>query len=377
MKCEDLTKDVLQSFVDFDSHQKVVRITDEKTNLKAFIAVHNSNLGPALGGCRMVPYKSEQDAITDVLRLSRGMTYKNALAGLPLGGGKSVIIGDPYKDKTEDMMKVMGSAVESLDGLYVTAEDSGTGENDMELIHTQTQHVVGMHANKGELGGNPSPVTSWGVYCGLKAAVKHRFGKDSVSGLKIAVQGLGAVGYELCRLLYKDGAQLIVTDIRPAVCEQAQKDFPGTKAVGLDDIFAVDADVFAPCALGAQINDKTIPQLKVGVVAGAANNQMAKAADHAALAARGILYVPDYVINAGGVISAGYEYCYRSGHNPYNFTLTRAAMMAHVERIGPTVADILALAEKNGIAPGQAADELAERVFGNPELQAARFAHRA
>ncbi len=363
MKNVELTHDVLKTFADFDGHEKVVHVTDEATGLNAFIAVHNTNIGPALGGCRIVRYASERDALHDVLRLSRGMTYKNALAGLPLGGGKSVIIANPHKDKTPDMMRAMGAAVHALGGAYITAEDSGSSEKDMEIIATQTPYVVGMHAAAGSLGGNPSPVTAWGVYNGLRAAVKHRHNAEALAGLRVAVQGLGAVGYELCRLLHNDGVKLTATDVRESVLAQAQKDFPGIQTTAPADIFSAEADVFAPCALGAQINAETIPLLRAGIIAGAANNQMATPGDHAALARRGILYVPDYVINAGGVISAGYEYFNASGFNPYQLRLTREAMMEHVGRIGPTVTKVLNIAVSRGVMPAQAADEMAEAVF--------------
>jgi leucine dehydrogenase len=212
MQRTKLGSDTLQSFPDYDNHEQIVQFSDETTGLQAFIGIHNTNLGPALGGCRMTTYKNSQDAIRDVLRLSRGMTYKNALAGLPLGGGKSVIIGDPFKNKTDEMMKAMGRAVASMEGCYITAEDSGTKEKDMRLIATETSYVVGMRDSTDALGGDPSPVTAYGVYTGIKAAALRRYGKDSLAGLTVAVQGLGAVGYDLCRRLHRDGVELIVTD---------------------------------------------------------------------------------------------------------------------------------------------------------------------
>lgn len=363
MNLKDLGPDVLNKFPDYDAHERIRRIEDPATGLIAFIGVHNRNLGPALGGCRMRSYESEAEAIRDVLRLSRGMTYKNALAGLPLGGGKAVIIGDPFKVKTPDLMQAMGRAVESLKGEYITAEDSGTGEADMEFIANETKHVVGMVKPGSELGGNPSPVTAWGVYSGIKAAVRKRHGSDDVKGLRVSVQGLGAVGYDLCRLLHKDGAELIVTDVRPAILEQAKAEMKGTEVVAPDAIFAAEADVFAPCALGAQINETTIPQLKVGIIGGAANNQMATFADEGRVADRGILYVPDYAINAGGVIAVAYELFENSGQNPYPYALTRQAMMDHVGQIGQTIERIFALAEAQGVTPGRAADRLAESIF--------------
>lgn len=363
MECRDLSRSELSGYEDFDNHERVVHVTDEKLGLNAFIAVHNHNIGPALGGCRMVSYKTERDAVRDALRLSRGMTYKNAMAHLHLGGGKTVIIGNPYTEKTEDMMKAMGEAVESLGGLYITAEDSGTSEKDMRAIATNTSYVVGIPEGKDELGGDPSPMTAYGVYCGLKAAAQKRYGSSGLSKLSVAVQGLGAVGHGLCELLQKDGVTLIATDIRPEVTEKAKKEFPGITIVSTDEIFAVKANVFSPCALGAILNDVTIPQLRVDIIAGAANNQCATAGHYESLSERDILYTPDYVLNAGGVISAGYEYFHRSGRNPFTHELTRQTMIAHVEKIGPTLTKVFNIADAKGITPAQAADEMAESLF--------------
>lgn len=363
MTYTDLGSDVLSRFADYDGHERIRRFEDPETGLLAFIGVHNRNLGPALGGCRMRPYASEEEAITDVLRLSRGMTYKNALAGLPLGGGKSVIIGDPFKIKTEALMRAMGRAVQSLEGHYITAEDSGTGEEDMIAMSHETKFVVGLPGDNDDLGGNPSPVTAWGVFNGLRAGVKHRYGSDALAGLKVSVQGLGSVGYDLCRFLHEQAVELIVTDIRPAVIEKIQSELPGVRAVAPDDIFAVEANVFAPCALGAQINAKTIPQLKVDIIAGAANNQMATQADEDSIAERRILYVPDYAINAGGVIAVAYEYFHANGQNPFAAPLTRSLMMDHVGRIGSTIDRIFEVADAQKTTPGRAADELARTLF--------------
>ena len=364
MKIDILGDALLTKFEDYDNHHKVIHIQDDKTGLNGFIAVHNAQLGPALGGCRMVKYASEADALRDVLRLSRGMTYKNALAGLPLGGGKAVIIGDPYKDKTEGMIKAMAQAVHSLQGLYITAEDSGTGEKDMEWISSQTPYVAVIPGHgAGDLGGNPSPVTAWGVYRGMKAAALKKYGHDDLGKLTVAVQGLGAVGYTLCRLLHKDGAQIVATDIRESVIEQARKEFAVIKIVDADGIFVSKAHIFSPCALGAQLNDKTIPLLNVDIIAGAANNQLAAPRNGEQLAKRNILYTPDYVINAGGVIAIAYEYFARAGHNPFTGKLNRDSMLAHVELIGPTVTKIFNIADARGALAGQAADEMAESIF--------------
>jgi leucine dehydrogenase len=374
MAYDDLSPEFLSAFPDYDGHETVRKIVDADTGLTAFIGVHNRALGPALGGCRMYPYAGgEADAIRDVLRLSRGMTYKNALAGLPLGGGKSVILGDPFTQKTPALMRAMGRAVQSLDGHYITAEDSGTSEADMQEMGTETSYVVGLHLPEGDtsaLGGNPSPVTAYGVYMGIKAAVRRKHKTDSVAGLHVVVQGLGSVGYALCEYLHRDGAHLTVTDTRPSILDRAVAEMPGTKVVTPDQIFAVEGDIFAPCALGAQINDETVPQLRVGIVAGAANNQLATKQHDDMLADRGILYVPDYVINAGGVIAVAYEYFARTGRNPFTAPLTRDVMMDHVTGIGRTIDKILALAETQGLPPGRAADRMAESIFMAEKIRA-------
>ena len=366
---KDLAADDLKANGSYDRHETVRRfLLGDDTETVAIAAVHNSNLGPALGGCRFYPYADEQAALTDVLRLSRGMTYKNAMAGLPLGGGKAVIIGDFRKDKSDALMEDMGEAVESLDGKYVTAEDSGTTEHDMLAISTRTEHVTGLppefFAGKdfGELGGNPSPLTALGVYCGIKAAAHHRYGGDALSGLKVAVQGIGAVGFELCKLLKQDGVELFITDLDQARLSEAKAAL-GAHVVARDEIYEVDAEVFAPCAMGGVLNDTTIPRLKAHIIAGAANNQLLAAHHDHLLASRKILYVPDYVINAGGVICVSYEYFRKSGYNPLDFDITRESMVAHVERIGRNVTDVLSYATAHHLATGAAADKLAEEKF--------------
>lgn len=366
MSYTDLSPDALARFPDYDDHEHIRRIEDPETGLIAFIGVHNRNLGPALGGCRMRPYESEDAALTDVLRLSRGMTYKNALAGLPLGGGKSVIIGDPFKMKTPELMQAMGRAVQGMNGHYITAEDSGTGEHDMIAMAKETKFVVGLPQQTGDLGGNPSPVTAWGVFNGLRAGVKQRYGSDALAGLKVAVQGLGAVGHDLCRFLHGEGVELVVTDIRQSLIDQVKNELPGIRVVAPDDIFAVEANVFAPCALGAQLNADTIPQMKFDIIAGAANNQMATPDDEDRVAQKRILYVPDYAINAGGVIAVAYEYFHSTGKNPFTTPLTREAMMAHVGQIGRTIEQIFILAETQKITTGRAADSLARSIFSQP-----------
>lgn len=340
----------------FDAHEQVIFCNDPETNLKAIIAIHNTNRGPALGGCRVWSYPDEQSALTDVLRLSRGMTYKAALANLPLGGGKAVIIADAKKDKTEELMQAFGRFVERLNGLYITAEDVNTSPKDMAAIRTQTQHVVGLESAKGG-SGDPSEITAYGIYQGIKAAAKYRFNVDSLSGLKFAVQGLGQVGMTLARLLHRDGAILTVTDINPEAIKRAVDEL-GAKAVSGAEIFNVAADIFTPCALGGIINDETIPLLKCQIIAGAANNQLAEPRHGQLLSDRGILYAPDYVINAGGLINVTFE-----GPN-YN----REATLKVVDGIYTTLLNIFEIADADNIATQLASDRLAEQRFKNPGM---------
>lgn len=365
MNIKDLDVAFLSSFADYDGHETIRRVQDDETGLLAFLGIHNGNLGPALGGCRMFAYVSEEDAIRDVLRLSRGMTYKNALAGLPLGGGKSVIVGDPRKLKTDALMSAVGRAVDGLEGRYITAEDSGTSEHDMITIAQETSYVVGLPSDADSVGGDPSPVTAYGVYKGLKACITRRYGSENFKGLKVTIQGLGAVGYALCQYLYSEGAILTVCDVREETLARAQTEMSGISVVAPDAIFDVEAHIFAPCALGAQINDHTVSRLKVDIIGGAANNQLATPAHGQMLADKGILYAPDYVINAGGVICVAYEYAQRIGKNPFSHDITRANMMAHVEGIGATLGKIFNIAEARSITTAQAADELAEAIFRN------------
>lgn len=284
---------------EFKGHRQVVFGHDRETGLKTIIAVHDTRLGPALGGCRMWAYATAGEALTDVLRLSRGMTYKNALAGLELGGGKAVIIGDPRKDKTAALMAAFGRQVEGLSGSYITAEDVGISAEDMEIVASQTSHARGTKATG---LGDPSPYTALGVFAGIKAALAHRFGTADLTGRRVSVQGLGHVGMDVARRLHEAGARLVVSDIRLPSVAKAVADF-GAESVDPARAHAVQADVFAPCALGAGLNDATIPEIGAPIVAGAANNQLAEDRHGAMLMKRGILYAPDYAINAGGVIS--------------------------------------------------------------------------
>jgi len=338
---------------DFARHEQVVFAHDAATGLKAIIAIHNTLRGPALGGCRMWPYANEQEAVTDALRLSRGMSYKSALADMPLGGGKSVIIGDSRKDKTPEMMVAMGRAVERLAGRYIVAEDVGTSTADMTHIRTQTKHVAGLLPENGG-SGDPSPATAWGCFLGIQQAVKFQLGQNDLRGLRVAVQGLGNVGQHLCHLLHEAGAKLIVTDIRPEFVQKVA-DAYGATAVLPDAIYGVDADIFTPCALGAVINDTTLSQLKVRIVAGSANNQLAEARHGQMLLDKGILYAPDYAINAGGVINVGYEQIL----GPGNYSHDKA--YAHIGRIAQTMQIIFEMAQQQGIPTSVAADRLAEQ----------------
>jgi leucine dehydrogenase len=337
---------------DFSNHEQVVFAHDVATGLRAIIAIHSTALGPSLGGCRMWSYTSEAEAVQDVLRLSKGMSYKSALAGLPLGGGKSVIIGDSRKDKTPALIEAMGKAVERLNGRYVVAEDVGTSTADMASIAKHTRHVAGLAAEAGG-SGDPSPFTALGVFNGLKQAVKYQLKTESLSGLTVAIQGLGHVGWSLATQLAEAGAKLIVTDIRPENIERATREL-GVRSVAPDEIYGATADVFAPCALGAVINDTTLPQLKCSIIAGAANNQLAEARHGDALKTKNILYTPDYALNAGGVINVGYEYI--NGPGKYD----KAKALAHIAQIPGTLQQIFELAKAENIGTHTAADRLAE-----------------
>lgn len=366
------------SHASFDAHEQVVHFEDAALGLQAIIAVHNTQLGPSLGGCRIYPYARFDDALNDVLRLSRGMTYKSALAGLPLGGGKAVIIGNPHSIKSHDFMARFGEAVESLGGAYITAEDVGSAEEDMIAISSATSYVAGLpqiDPTSEGVAGNPSPVTAYGVYCGLKACAKHIFGSSDLKGRTIAIQGLGAVGYALAQYLVREGAELVVADIHAAALERAEMEFGSAVTIGdVSTIHAQQVDIFAPCALGAGLNDVTIPEIKARIIGGAANNQLAEFRHDMALTERGILYAPDYAINSGGITSVGYEYFDRTGRNPYAYPLTRARMNKHVEGIGQTLENIFEFATAQGIGTGAAANRLAEQIFRAGDSDQAKIA---
>lgn len=329
-------------------YEQVLFCQDASSGLKAIIAIHDTTLGPALGGARMWTYATEEQAIEDALRLARGMTYKNAAAGLNLGGGKTVIIGDPFTDKNEEMFRALGRFIQSLNGRYITAEDVGTTVTDMDLIHEETNYVTGISPTFGS-SGNPSPVTAFGVYRGMKAAAKEAFGSDELTGRTVAVQGLGNVAYKLCEYLHKEGAKLIVTDINQIAILRVVNDF-GAKAVSPDEIYAQEVDIFSPCALGGILNDDTIPQLKAKVIAGSANNQLQESRHGDQVHALGIVYAPDYVINAGGVINVADEL------NGYHYD--RA--MKRVEGIYDSIEKIFAISKRDNIPTYLAANRLAE-----------------
>ena len=328
-------------------HEQVVFCHNKEAGLRGIIAIHNTTLGPALGGLRMWPYATEQEAIEDVLRLSRGMTYKAAVAGLNLGGGKSVIIGDPRKDKSEALFRAFGRFIDSLNGRYITAEDVGIDVNDMEYVFQETDNCVGVHQVHGG-SGDPSPFTAFGTLQGIRASLAHHFNSEEVGDYSYAVQGVGHVGFELVKLLRNEGAKVFVTDINEEAVAAAVD--LGCEAVGLDEIYDVDADVFCPTALGAIVNEQTIPRFKFKIVCGAANNQLATEECGDELAGRGILYAPDYAVNAGGLMNVSIEF---EGYNR-----ERAKRM--MRTIYYNVGKIFQIADRDGITTWKAADRMAE-----------------
>lgn len=327
-------------------HEQLLFCNDNDTGLKAIIAVHNTVLGPALGGTRMWSYSNETEALTDVLRLSRGMTYKNSISGLNLGGGKAVIIGDSRKVKSEALFRRFGKFVNSLGGKYITAEDVGISPGDMTWVSMETEHVVGLPGKSGD----PSPVTAYGVYVGMKACAKEQWGSDSLKDKKIAVQGVGHVGEYLVSHLRKEGAEVYITDIHEPTLKKVAQEYKA-QVVGLDEIYDLDLDVYAPCALGATVNDDTLNRFKCSIIAGAANNQLKQEDIHGkAVMDKGIIYAPDYVLNAGGVIN-----CYSELKG-----FDSSWSMRKAEEIYQTIGNIVRRSRSEGIPAYKIANKMAE-----------------
>ncbi|MDX9752224.1 MAG: Glu/Leu/Phe/Val dehydrogenase dimerization domain-containing protein [Flavobacteriales bacterium] len=344
-------------------HEEVLFCYDRPTGLKAIIAIHDTTLGPALGGTRMWPYTDEYEALQDVLRLSRGMTYKSALAGLDLGGGKAVIIGDSRTQKTEAMFRRFGQFVHSLNGRYITAEDVGMSTTEMVNIRKETPHVAGLPKEVGG-SGDPSPVTAYGVYMGMKAAAKVAYGTDDLSGRKVGIQGAGNVGHGLAVHLMKEGAKVFLTDIHADKLAAIKQEHPAVTLVDPKDIYTLDMDIYAPCALGAVVNDDTLKVLKCSVIAGAANNQLAREEVHGpALMEKGILYAPDFLINAGGIINCAWE---RKGYD-------REAAIAQTEQIYHTALRIFQASADQGIPTYLAANQAAEERIRSIRAAGIRF----
>jgi leucine dehydrogenase len=359
----------METFVEMEDkgHERVLICSNPEVGLKAIIAVHSTTLGPGLGGCRMYPYETFDDALMDVLRLSRGMTYKAAAAGLNLGGGKAVIVGDPKSDKSESLFRAFGRYVDSLNGLYITAEDVGTDMEDMEVILTETRWVTGVSPSHGG-GGDPSPVTAYGTLQGMKAAANKKWGDASLRNRVVAIQGLGHVGYYLAQYLLRDeGAKVLGCDIDSDAVAAAEE--LGVEIVGPGEIMSLECDVLAPCAMGAILNDESIPNLRCEVVAGAANNQLHDEEKHgAALDRRGILYSPDFVINAGGLINV-----YNELTGEYN--QERALRMTR--SIFLNMNRVFEIADRDGIPTSEAADRVAEERIANVKALGARHWGRA
>lgn len=341
-------------FRDFDDHEGVHLFQDAPSGLTAIIAVHSTHLGPAAGGVRFWRYADREDAITDALRLSRGMSFKNAMAGLPMGGGKGVILADAALRKTPEMLEAFGRAIESLGGRYVTAEDVGMSDADMVAIGKATRHVSGLPVDEGDAGGDPGPSTARGVFLGVKAAVRRALGRESVKGVEVAIQGVGSVGGGLARLLAAEGAKLTLADMDRARAERLAAEI-GARTVAASQILSMPADVVSPCALGAVLDERSIAALQAPVVAGGANNQLATPADGDRLHARGILYAPDYVINAGGIINVGLEYL---------GTGDRAEVDARIARIPERLDQVWDESVATGDPAATVADRIARRLIG-------------
>lgn len=351
------------NYNDFDGHEEIAFFEEDASGLKAIIGVHNTNLGPSFGGCRIHNYGRFEDAVTDVLRLSKGMTYKSAIAGLPLGGGKAVIIADSRTEKTPEKMKAFGDAVEAMQGTYITAEDVGSTDDDMIEISKATSYVSGLPKRTGGLGGNPSPYTAKGVFYGMQAGLRSTLGTDSFAGVHVVVKGIGSVGYDLCRYLDEAGAKLTVTDINQIALKKAQEEFRDVSIVDPISAHEVVCDIYAPCALGNSVNAQTLPDLKSKLIAGAANNQLGTDEMGEKLYKKGIVYVPDYVVNAGGIIAVGYEYFSYNGLNPFEHDLTEENIAKHIAQIEQSTAQVLDISRKDGTPAHMVADRMAEDIF--------------
>ena len=340
---------------EFDQHESLHFVQDPDSGLKAIIAIHSTALGPAAGGCRRWQYASDAEALTDALRLSRGMTYKNAVAGLKFGGGKAVILASDAAPKSPALFRAFGRAVENAGGRYVTAEDVGCSVADMNYVREETRFVSGLPQSGNSAGGDPSPMTALGVFLGIEAAVKARLGKDSLEGISVAIQGVGHVGLHLCRMLHEAGARLVVADVDREHLQAARDELPVTE-VAPPQLLYSDVDVLAPCALGNILTSVTIPKLRAKIIAGAANNQLATEADGARLVEHGILYAPDYVINAGGIINVAHEYYGSSSEKN---------VRAEVTRIPERLEVIFAKAEETGQPTNIIADDWARRIVAS------------
>ena len=332
-----------------EGHEEVVFFSDPSCNLKAIVAIHNTILGPALGGTRMWPYASTEEAVTDVLRLSKGMTYKSSISGLNLGGGKAVIIGDPEKDKSEALLRSYGRFIESLSGRYITAEDVNITVKDIEYIFVETAYVVGISESRGG-SGNPSPYTARGVFRGMEATCTRAFGERSVRGKRVSLQGVGAVGAHLGKILHDNGARIFFTDINSNNVERFREMIPSAEWVDPEEIYDVECDIYSPCALGATINDQTMERLKCKVVCGSANNQLAEPRHGRILRQRGIVYGPDYLVNAGGLMNVSVEF---EGWN-------EDKVMRMIDTIFDTTMEIFKISDKEDIPVAEATDILAE-----------------
>jgi leucine dehydrogenase len=344
---------------DFDEHERVELVHDRASGLTAIIALHSTHLGPGAGGTRFWHYADPQGAMRDALRLSRGMSYKNAMAGLPMGGGKAVVLLDAQRTKTPEMLAAFGDAIDALGGRYVTAEDVGASEADMVAIARRTQHVCGLPVGEGDAGGDPGPFTAYGIFLGIKAAVAHKLGSDTLAGVRVALQGVGSVGGGVARLLAKEGARLVVADV-DATKARALAAEVGGEAVAAEAVMDTPCEVFSPNALGAILDDEGIGRLDCAVVAGGANNQLARRGHGRVLAERGILYAPDYVINAGGIINVGLEYLCRQHGSPCDINEVRRRIAQIPERLEA----IWRESEATGQSSDVVADAMARRLIG-------------